>query len=36
MFDFFRERGSTAEDKRREALGAYLDNALTPAERTRF
>ncbi len=36
MFDFLRERGSTAEDKRREALGAYLDNALTPAERTRF
>jgi len=36
MFDFLRERGSTAEEKRREALGAYLDNALTPAERARF
>ena len=36
MFDFLRERGTTAEEKRREALGAYLDNALTPAERTRF
>ena len=36
MFDFLRERGSTAEDKRRESLGAYLDNALTPAERARF
>lgn len=36
MFDFLRERGSTADDKRREALGAYLDNALTPAERARF
>lgn len=36
MFDFLRERGSTAEDKRREALGAYLDNALTPDERARF
>ncbi len=36
MFDFLRERGATAEDKRREALGAYLDNALTPDERARF
>lgn len=36
MFDFLRDRGSTAEEKRLEALSAYLDNALTPAERTRF
>lgn len=36
MFDFLRDRGSTAEDKRQEALNAYLDNALTPAERERF
>ncbi len=36
MFDFMRDRGSTADDKRREALGAYLDNALTPAERDRL
>jgi hypothetical protein len=36
MFDFLRDRGSTAEDKRREALSAYLDGALTPIERERF
>lgn len=36
MFDFLRERGLTAEEKRLEALGAYLDNALTAAERERF
>ena len=36
MVNFLRDRGSTAEDKRREALGAYLDNALTAAERKRF
>lgn len=35
MFDFLRDRGSTA-DKRREALSAYLDNALTAAERERL
>ena len=33
MFDFLRDRGSTAEEKRLEALGAYLDDALTAAER---
>lgn len=36
MFDFMRERGRTAEDKQQEALNAYLDNALTPAERETF
>ena len=36
MFDFLRDRGSTAEEKRLEALGAYLDNALTAAERERL
>ncbi len=36
MFDFWRDRGSTAEDRNLEALGAYLDNALTPAERERL
>ncbi len=36
MFDFLRDRGSTAVDKRREALSAYLDNALTAAERERL
>lgn len=33
MFDFLRDRGSTAEEKRLEVLGAYLDDALTAAER---
>ncbi len=36
MFDFMRDRGSTAEEKRLEALGAYLDDALTADERRRF
>lgn len=36
MFDFMRDRGSTAEEKRLEVLGAYLDNALTAAERARL
>ncbi len=36
MFDFLRDRGSTAEEKVLEALGAYLDNALTAAERERL
>lgn len=36
MFDFLRDRGSTAEDRHREALSAYLDNALTAAERERL
>jgi anti-sigma factor RsiW len=35
MFDSWRNSGSAAE-KRLEALGAYLDNALTPAERGRL
>jgi anti-sigma factor RsiW len=36
MFDFLRDRGSTAEEKNLEALGAYLDNALPAAERERL
>lgn len=36
MWDFLRERGSSAEDKRREAMSAYLDNALAAADRERF
>lgn len=36
MFNFMGDRGSTGEDKRRETLNAYLDNALTPAERDRL
>jgi len=35
MLDFRRDRGSN-EDKRQEMLNAFLDNALTPAERARF
>jgi hypothetical protein len=36
MFDFMRDRGTGGGDKNLEALGAYLDNALTPAERERL
>lgn len=36
MFDFLRDRGSMAEEKNLEALGAYLDDALTPTERERL
>ncbi len=36
MFNFLGDRGTTGEDKRRETLNAYLDNALTPAERDRL
>lgn len=36
MFDFWRNRGSTAEEKRLAALGAYLDNALPAGERERL
>lgn len=36
MLDFLRERGTSVEEKRREALSAYLDNALTAAERERL
>lgn len=36
MFDYLRDRGSTAEDRQREALSAYLDDALTAAERERL
>lgn len=36
MFDFLRDRGSTAGGESQEKLSAYLDNALTPAERQRL
>lgn len=36
MFDFLRNRGSTAGEEGQEMLSAYLDNALTPAERQRL
>ncbi|HSG17477.1 MAG TPA: hypothetical protein VLE70_14285 [Anaerolineae bacterium] len=36
MFDFLRDFGKSEEEKRQEALSAYLDNALTPAETERF
>jgi hypothetical protein len=36
MFDFRRDRGTIVGDKDLEALGAYLDNALTVAERERL
>ena len=34
MFDFKRDRGDG--DRQQEAIDAYLDNSLTPAERARF
>ena len=34
MFDFMRDRGDGG--RQQEAIDAYLDNALTPAERARF
>lgn len=36
MFNLWRDKGSTAEEKSQEMLSAYLDNALTPDERQRF
>lgn len=36
MFDFLRKGGSTTGEKGQEMLDAYLDNALTPAERQRL
>ncbi|MFN2221658.1 MAG: anti-sigma factor family protein [Candidatus Promineifilaceae bacterium] len=36
MFDFLRDLRKSNEEKRQEALTAYLDGALTPAERKRF
>ena len=36
MFDFLRDLRKSEEDKNQEALTAYLDNALTPAEKERF
>ena len=36
MFDFLRDFGKSEEEKRQEALSAYLDNALTSAEKERF
>ena len=34
MLDFMRDRGDSG--RRQEAIDAYLDNTLTPAERARF
>lgn len=36
MFDFLRSLTKSAEEKRQEAVSAYLDGALTPVERRRF
>ena len=36
MFDFLRNIAKSAEEKRREALNAYLSDALPPGERQRF
>ena len=36
MFDFLRDFGKSEEEKRQEALTAYLDDALTPAEKEHF
>lgn len=36
MLDFLRNLGKSKEEKRQEALTAYLDNALTRSERERF
>ncbi|RMD56622.1 MAG: hypothetical protein D6835_00075, partial [Candidatus Thermofonsia bacterium] len=36
MFEFWREWRKSAEEKRQERINAFLDDALTPAERRRF
>jgi anti-sigma factor RsiW len=36
MFDFLRDLRKSEEERRQEALTAYLDGRLTPAERRRF
>jgi hypothetical protein len=36
MFDFWRNLTKSAEEKRQEALHAYLDNALPPRQRRQF
>ena len=36
MFDFLRNLTKSAEEKKQEAISAYLDGAATPAERRRF
>jgi hypothetical protein len=36
MAEFFQNRRKAEDERRQEALNAYLDNALTPAERRRF
>lgn len=36
MFDFLRDLRKSEEERRQEALSAYLDNVLTPTERQRF
>jgi hypothetical protein len=36
MFNFLRDLRKSEEERRQEALSAYLDDALTPAEKRRF
>ncbi len=36
MFDFLRNLRKTADERQREAITAYLDNALAPRDRQRF
>jgi anti-sigma factor RsiW len=36
MFDFLRNLTQSGEEKRQERLSAYLDDALTPGQRSRF
>jgi len=36
MFEFWREWRKSAEEKRQERINAFLDDALSPAERRRF
>lgn len=36
MFEFWREWRKSAEEKRQERINAFLDDALSPAERQRF
>jgi anti-sigma factor RsiW len=36
MFDFLRNRGRSDQERRQEALSAYLDGELTPADHDRF
>ena len=36
MFDFIKNLTNSEEEKRRETVSAYLDNALTPKQAARF